>query len=205
MVTLEEAEVDYDLKLIRFMRGAHKQPDYLKLNPKGKVPCLVTSEGPLTENTAIARYLASQHKGLLPEAAGPLEDAQITADLAFCSSGLHPIVSRIRVPMFFAEGPEAIGSVKAKGMAAFADAFQVVEDRLAGQDWWYGDTWSIMDAYIFWIWFRSSDGGFDMSAFPNANAHGDRMSQRPAVQRALAKEAELLATLEAEGLVPKLG
>jgi len=46
LITLKEAGVDFELALIRFMKGAHKQPDYLALNPKGKVPCLVTDDGP---------------------------------------------------------------------------------------------------------------------------------------------------------------
>ena len=205
MITLEEAGADYELALIRFLKGAHKQPDYLALNPKGKVPCLVTDDGPITENVAIARYLAAQHGGLLPAAKTPYDEAVLTADLAFCASTLHPIVSRMRVPMFMAEGGEAIASVKAKAMEAMHPMAAIINDRLAGQDWWYGDSWSILDAYIYWVFFRITGGGFPMDDYPHWAAHAHRMDARPAVRRALAKEAEMQSLLEAEGLAPKMG
>lgn len=205
LITLEEAGLEYDLRLIRFMKGEHKQSDYLSLNPKAKVPCLVTSDGPVTENVAIARFLAQQHIGLLPEAKTAYAEAQITADLAFCAATLHPLVSRMRVPMFMAEGADAIASVKAKAIEAMHSMAAVVDAQLNGKSWWYGDAWSILDAYVFWVFFRITGGGFPMDAYPNWAAHAHRMSARPAVRRALAKEAEMQSTLEAEGLAPKMG
>ncbi len=205
MITLEEAGAAFDVELIRFMRGAHKQPSFLALNPKGKVPCLVTPEGPLTENPAIALYLAEQFDGLLPKAETSIDRANITADLVFCSATLHPIVSRMRVPMFMAEGPDAISSVKEKAVEAMAPMAKLIDDRLSDRPWWYGDDWSILDAYIFWVWFRIVGGGFPTKPYPNWAAHAARMNARPAVIRALAREAEMQSTLEAEGLLPKMG
>jgi glutathione S-transferase len=205
LIALEEADATFDVQLIRFMKGAHKQPDFLALNPKGKVPCLVTPNGSITENVAIARYLSSQHAGLLPEAKTPYEEALVTADLAFCAATMHPIVSRMRVPMFMADGRNAIASVKAKAVEAMHPMAAMVEDHLAGQDWWYDKAWSIMDAYIYWVFFRITGGGFPTDAYPNWLAHAHRMDARPAVRRALEKEAKMQATLEAEGLAPKMG
>lgn len=205
LITLCEADADFEVRLVRFLKGEHKQPGYLARNPKGKVPCLVTADGPLTENVAIARYLAGRFDGLLPKAQTLLEDAQITADLAFCSSGLHSVVSRMRVPMFMAEGKEAIASVKDKAMEAMHPMARLVDDRLNGQTWWFGDTWSIMDAYIYWVWFRITGGGFPTDDYPNWAAHAARMGARPAVMRALDQEQKMQAQLEAEGLAPKLG
>lgn len=205
MISLEESGADFEVTLIRFLKGAHKQPDYLALNPKGKVPCLVTEDGPITENVAIARYLATKYPGLLPSARTARDDALITADLAFCSATLHPIVSRMRVPMFMAEGREAIASVKARAIETMHPMARVVDDRLESGPWWYGDQWSIMDAYVYWVWFRVTGGGFPTDAYPHWAAHAARMDTRPSVRRALAREADMQATLEAEGLAPKMG
>jgi len=128
-----------------------------------------------------------------------------TADLAFCSATLHPIVSRMRVPMFMAQGGDAIASVKTTAVEAMHPMAAVVEDRLSGKTWWYGDDWSIMDAYIYWVFFRITGGGFPVDNYPNWAAHAHRMDARPAVRAALAMEAKLQATLEAEGLAPKMG
>lgn len=204
LISLIEAGAEFDIDLVRFMNGAHKRPDYLSLNPKGKVPCLVTDEGAITENVAIARFLAARHRGLLPEVKTPYDDALLTADLAFCASTLHPIVSRMRVPMFMAEGDQAIASVRAKAMDAMHPMAAVVEAQLQGRDWWYGDHWSVMDAYIYWVYFRVAGGGFPVDAYPGWGAHARRMEARPAVQRALSIEADLQSTLEAEGLAPRM-
>jgi len=205
LIALSETGVDFDVALIRFMKGEHKQPDYLALNPKGKVPCLVTKDGPITENVAIARYLAAHHSRLLPEVKSPHEDAILTADLAFCAATLHPIVSRMRVPMFMAEGAEAIASVKAKAIEAMHPNAAIIEAKLEGKSWWYGNDWSIMDAYIYWVYFRITGGGFAIETYTNWSAHAHRMDARPAVRSALSKEAELQSILEAEGLAPKMG
>lgn len=205
LIALEEAQAPFDLHLIRFLKGAHKQPDYLALNPKGKVPCLVSPDGPVTDNIAIALYLASRHSGLLPEADTPYAEAMIAADLAFCAATLHPIVSRMRVPMFMAEGAEAIASVKAKSIEAMHPMASVVEAKLGENEWWYGAQWSIMDAYIYWVSFRITGAGFPADAYPLWLAHTERMDARPAVRRALNKEAMMQQTLEAEGLAPRMG
>ncbi len=205
LITLHQANADFQVKLVRFLKGEHKQPAYLVQNPKGKVPCLLTSDGPLTENVAIARYLAARFDGLLPKTTTLIDDARITADLAFCSATLHPLVSRMRVPMFMADGKEAIASVKEKAIDAMHPMATVVEASLGDKKWWYGDTWSIMDAYIYWVWYRITGGGFPTEAYPNWAAHSARMATRPAVQRALDQEHEMQARLEAEGLAPRMG
>jgi glutathione S-transferase len=205
MITLEECGASYSIELVRFMKGAHKSPDYLAMNPKGKVPCLVTPDGALTENVAIAAYLSQHHTGLMPPAETPYEQALQLADLTFCSATLHPIVTRIRMPMFMADGAEAVASVRAKAIDAMQPFARLVEDRLENGPWWYGQTWSIMDAYIYWVWFRITGAGFDPKGYTTWADHAARMEQRPAVQRALAKDAALQTTLEAEGLAPKFG
>lgn len=202
LIALEEAGALFDLQLVRFMQGAHKRPDYLALHPAGKVPLLVTPQGPLTQNVAIARYLGQCFPHLLPQPKNAYDDARITADLAFCADTLHPIVTRM--PMFMVDGTQAQASVRVKAFDAMQPMAAVVNDRLAQNPWWYGDSWSILDAYVVWVWFRIKGCGMPAEAFPACAAHATAMEQRPAVQRALAKEAEMQAVLEAENLAPKM-
>ncbi|MCA0871513.1 glutathione S-transferase family protein [Seohaeicola saemankumensis] len=202
-IALEEAGADYTLRLVRFMKGEHRSPDFLALNPKGKVPTLLIGDQPLTENVAIARYLAARfpQARLLPTGDTPLEEAQITADLSFCAATLHPIVTRIRMPAFMVEGDTAQASVRATAIAAMLPMAQVIADRVSGGRWWYGDDWSLVDAYLYWVWFRITGAGFPADDHPAWAAHAARMETRPAVQRALQREAEMQAQLETEGLV----
>ena len=103
-IALEEAGLEFKTQLIRFMKGEHKSPDYKKINPKGKVPSLVIDGEVLTENVAIITYLNPRfpEAKLMPEASDLFARTKQLADLSFCSSMLHPIVTRIRMPQFFA-------------------------------------------------------------------------------------------------------
>lgn len=208
-IALEEAGVDFQTELVRFMRGEHKSPEFRRFNPKGKVPALEIDGEVLTENVAILNYLAERfpEASLLPPALTAVERARNTADLCFCSATLHPLVTRIRMPMFFA-GPDNAVIVKQTAEKAMDEYFQLVEDRLADAPWWYGAEWSAMDGYLYWIFWRVEGADYDVSRFPRFVAHARASEQRPAVQRALAREEDLQRQLEAEGaafIPPKVG
>ena len=183
------------------MRGEHKSPDFKKLNPKGKVPTLVIDGEVLTENVAIITYLNERFPDarLLPDASDSLTRARQIADLCFCSATLHPLVTRIRMPQFFAN-EDATQTVWEKGCAAMTEFFELIEDRLADQPWWYGNQWSAMDAYLYWVFWRVEGADFDVFPFPRFKDYARRMEERPAVQRAWQRENKATAQLEAEGL-----
>lgn len=202
-IALEEAGAEYALRLVRFMKGEHRSPEFLALNPRGKVPTLLVGGQPLTENVAIARYLATRfpRSRLLPKGDDPLAEARITADLSFCAATLHPIVTRIRIPSFMVEGDAAQNSVRSRAIAAMQPFARLIGERLSEGDWWYGAQWSLVDAYLYWVWFRITGAGFPARDHPEWADHAARMETRPAVQRALQREAEMEAQLQAEGLV----
>ena len=203
-IALCEIGVSFQTHTVKFLKGEHKSPEYKRVNHKGKVPALVIDGEALTENVAILTYLDRRfpEAGLMPPAPTPLDAARQLADLCFCSATLHPLVTRIRMPQMFA-APGAMRDVHDRGAAAMGEYFQLVEDRFAHGDWWYGDRWSAMDAYLHWVFFRVEGAGFDVAPYPRFAAHHARIQQRPAVQRALAIEAAALADLEAAGLAFK--
>lgn len=199
-IVLEEAGVPFEVSLVRFMRGEHKAPAYRALNPLGKVPALAIDGLVLTENLAILCYLAERFPAarLLPEMATPAQRARVLADLAFCSATLHPLVTRIRMPAFFAGEPHA-AAVKVMAEQAMDEYFSVVEARLGAGPWWYGDAWSAMDAYLYWIFWRVEGAGYDVARFPHFAAHARASERRPAVIAARAREEAAQAQLAAEG------
>jgi len=202
MITMFEGGIEFEPRLIRFMAGQHRSPDYLEQNPKGKVPLLVADGQPLTENVAILTFLARRFPAakLLPLDGDPLREAQVLSDLAWCASGLHPLVTRMRFPQFFCELPEARRSVWDIAAADMARNFSLIEARLAEQPWMLGD-WSALDAYVYWVWFRVTGAGFDGTPFPRFADHARRMEERASVRRYLALEREVEAQLEKEGLL----
>ncbi len=199
---LFEADVPFAPQLVRFMTGEHRSPAFLAVNPLGKVPALRIDGTVIVENTAIARYLARRFPGaaLMPPVAGDLDDAHQIADLCYCAATLHPIVTRIRIPTFFAETAEAQASVYRRAVEAMSQSLALAERRLGEGAWWYGQDWSLMDAYLNWVWFRITGAGFDPAPFPALSEHDRRMADRPSTRRALALESEMEAQLAAEGL-----
>ncbi len=201
MIALEEAGIAFESRVVRFVKGEHRSPEYLALNPAGKVPCLLVDGEPLTENVAILTWLARSYPdaNLLPLTGEPWHDARLLAQLVWCASTLHPLVTRIRIPHFFSDLPDGPERVYEMGTQAMRLHIAPAEQRLAGQPWML-DRWSVLDAYIFWIWFRITDAGFDDSDFPRLADHYRRMLERASVQAALTREAQGQAELEREGV-----
>lgn len=202
LTALEEIGCDYRMEVITFMKGQHRSDAYLALNPKGKVPTLVIDGRPLTENVAILSWLSEAYPeaNLLPTPSSTYDRATVLSDLAFCASGLHPIVTRLRIPLFFCDLPEGAARVFDMAATAMTLNLQVVERRLAESRWWYGEDWSLMDAYINWVWFRITGTRFDSTPFPSLARHDADMKERPAVQRALAIGRRAADDLAAQGL-----
>ena len=146
----------------------------------------------LTETPAIVTWLARTFPAtaLLPLGNGDFADALVQADLTYVSAGLHPIVTRMCRPQVFCDVPGGPESVHAIAADAMAQNLAVVEDRLANGPWWYGETWSIMDAYIGWIRYRVASTPFDLSAYPHLARHSRDMAARPSILRAERRGAE---------------
>jgi glutathione S-transferase len=202
MTALEEIGIPFKTELVAFMRGDHRSPGYLALNPKGKVPALTVDGRVLTENVAILVWLATTFPdaNLLPKHSDPFDFASVVSDLAFCASLLHPIVTRLRIPQYFCDIEDAVPRVFAMAEQAMRPNFMLIDQRLSENRWWYGDRWSIMDAYINWVWFRVSGTAFDVSPYRSFARHDDANAGRPAVQRALRHDAEAAKWLAARGL-----
>ena len=202
LIALEEAGADFSLQTIAFMAGEHKSPEFRQRNPKGKVPALHIDGLDLTENVAILDYLANRfpEARLLPEADTALARAERLADLAFCAATLHPLVTRIRMSPLFA-GLAAARAVWQKGCEAMDEYFALIDRRLADGAWWYGEHWSVIDAYLNWIFFRVDGARYDVARFENFVRHDEAMRLRPAFQRALARERDSQLELESRGLL----
>lgn len=202
LIALHQIGCPYNLEVVAFMNGDHRSPDYLALNPKGKVPTLVIDGRPLTENVAILSWLAEEYPdaNLLPETGNSFDRSLALADLAFCASTLHPIVTRLRIPQFFCDSEQGGRRVFEMASDAMRLPFSMIDERLGQSTWWYGDRWSIVDAYLNWIWFRVSGTSFDVSAFAHLARHDEAMQKLLAVANAIEVNDRAARDLAARGL-----
>lgn len=201
-IALEEIGVDFETELIRTAANQQNSPEFLKINPKGKVPTLLIDGEPLTENVAILSWLNATFPDahLLPKTNDPLETVKQTADLAFFAGTVHPTITRIAMPVKFIDDKAlSFEIVRPKGTEAMIPIMSMTNKRLEDGPWWYGETWSAVDGYLYWAWDRITGVGFPPDDFPNIQRHHELSNQRPAVQRAMAREAANVEILKAEG------
>jgi glutathione S-transferase len=167
-IALYEIGVPFEAKPMSFKQNDMRSPEFLAINPEGKVPTLLVDGRPLTEVAAILFYLAKRFPdaGLLP--AGDIEaEAQVVSWMSFIASTLHP--------------------ARQRGLD-YAKQVYGIADRRLGSGWAIG-TYSIADIHLFRLYWRLANSLHPApETFPNLTAHYRRMIARPAVQRTIEAE-----------------
>ena len=199
-IALEEIGVPFETELVRFSEKQQKSPEYLAVNPKGKVPALIVDGTPITETVAILSWLNETYPDakLLPKTNSSFEHYLQMGDISFISGTVHPFVTRIAMPSKFAKSPDAIAEVKQAAIDEVRPYAKLIDDRYSSGKWWHGDQWSIMDAYVFWAWTRMVGEGFPEAEYSNVVDLCKRIQERPSVQRAMQREADYIAVMEEE-------
>jgi glutathione S-transferase len=189
-VTLTEAGANFEVRPLNYRKREHFTPEYLKINPKHKVPTLVVDDKILTENVAIHQWVHRTFPGAKILPADPWHELQAISLHAWCASGIHPYLSRINNPGKVCDGPGASDSVVKLATEALFENFQVADDLLAGREYFF-DHFTAPDAHFFWCCRRATQLGVGLSDFPNVTAHFGRMQDRPSVKKLLAYEKEV--------------
>ena len=188
-IALEEAGAPYTLKMLDFKSNEQRQPAYLKINAKGRVPALVTDQGVLTENPAILLYVAQR----FPQARlAPLDDpfrlAQMQSFNCYLCATVHVAHAHGGRGARWTDDAAAMETMKAKVPQNMTDCFGLIERELLAGPWVLGETYSAADGYLFTIagWLERDQ--VDIKRFPKVHAHYERMLGRPAVKKALADQ-----------------
>jgi glutathione S-transferase len=157
--------------------------DYYKVNPKGYVPALQLDDGEvLTEGPAIVQYIADRkpEAGLVPPA-GTLERYRLQEMLGYINSEIHKAYSPLFDPATPAETVEERKRYLRK-------RYKLLDERLAGRDYLFGDRFTAADAYLFTVTQWAGYVKLDLSDFPNLLAFQKRVAARPAVREAMKAE-----------------
>ena len=190
-VTLTEAGANFAVRTINLRKEQQRSADYLKLNPKHKVPLLVVDGKPLSENVAIQIWIARNFPKakLLP--ADSWQELQAVSILSWCSSGIHPYLARINSPSKVCDLPDTGESVRKMAVGPLFENYKIADGMLAGREYFF-DHFTAADAHFFWCFRRGLQFKLDLSGFPNCSAHFERMTNRPSVQKLLSYEKAIL-------------
>ena len=188
-IALEEAGAAYEAVRIDFGTTQQRSPDYLAVNPKGRVPALVTDRGILTETPAILVYLAQ----LFPAAGlAPLDDpfalAEAQAFNSYLCSTVHVAHAHRMRGHRWADDPAALEAMKRKVPKSVGAAFRLIEDGMLRGPWVLGNDYGIADMYLFTLSQWLAGDGVDITTMPKLADHFRRVGERPAVKRAIAAE-----------------
>lgn len=185
-LALELSGLQYEARKVDFANNEQRSPAYLRINPKGRVPALVTERGVLTENPAILAYISQ----CAPQAElAPLDDpfafAQMQAFNSYLASTVHVAHAHRYRGYRWADAPEAIEAMKQKVPQNMRECFRLIDEELLQGPWVLGDKLSVCDLYLFTIGRWLPGDGVDIQEFPRVAGHAARLQQLPAVQRVL--------------------
>lgn len=185
-IALEEAGADFQAVRVDFASNAQRQPDYLAINPKGRVPALVTDKGILTETPAILAYVAQSFPAArLAPADDAFTFARMQAFNSYLCSTVHVAHAHGRRGSRWADEPEALAAMQRKVPQTMRECFELIEREMLAGPWVMGEVYTVCDPYLFTIagWLKGD--GVEPASLPKVNAHMQRMAERRAVKAAL--------------------
>lgn len=185
LIALYEADAQFTLKTLSFADNEQRSPEYLSINPKGRVPALATEHGVLTETPALLLYVAQTH----PQARlAPLHDpfalAQMQEFNAYLASTAHIAHAHRPRASRWADDEAAQAAMRAKVPQNMRECFAVIEQHYLGDKTWVmGEQFTVADGYLYTVagWLKGD--GVDIAEFPRVAAHFERVKARASVQR----------------------
>jgi len=188
-LALEFSGAPYEARRLDFKKQEQRTPEYLKINPKGRVPVLVTERGVLTETPALLQYIAQS----FPQAnLSPLDDAFLLAKAnefnSYLCSTVH--VNHAHKGRGYrwveAEDTVALDAMKKKVPQTMAESFTLIEERMLKGPWVLGEAFSTSDMYLYTLTRWLAGDGVDVERFPKVADHMRRMDAKPQVQKIVA-------------------
>ena len=188
-IALEDAVADYTTVRISFANDEQRKPEYLAINPKARVPALVTGRGTLTETPAMLAFIAQSFP---LKRLAPLDDpylfARVQAFNSYLCATLHVAHSHRMRGYRWADEASAIEAMQRKVPQSVASCYELIEATMLEEPWVMGEVYTICDPYLFTLAQWLEQDGVDPRRFPKVIDHRRRMSERPEVQRAIAEE-----------------
>jgi glutathione S-transferase len=185
LIALYEAGAQFTLKTLNFANQEQRSPDYLAVNPKGRVPALVTPRGVLTEAPALLLYVAQTYpQARLAPLDDPFELARMQAFNAYLASTVHVAHAHGKRGSRWADDAAAQAAMLAKVPQNMHECFDLIEHYyLSDQPWVMGEQFTVADGYLYTLASWLEGDGVNSAEFPRVVAHTERMRARPSVQK----------------------
>ena len=188
-IALQDAGAAYTTERLDFKNNQQNSPEYLAINPKGRVPALVTDRGILTETPAMLAFIAQS----FPQAKlAPLDDpyafAQVQAFNSYLCSTVHVAHAHKMRGARWATDEASFADMKRMIPKTVGACFALIARGMLKGPWVMGDSYTICDPYLFTLAGWLEGDSVDLSTLPKVIEHRKRMSERPAVRKVLDQE-----------------
>jgi len=188
-IAMIDAGLGYELVKVDFRTDAQRKPEYLAVNPKGRVPALATERGILTETPAILAFIAqSAPAANLAPLDDPFAFARVQEFNSYLCATVHVAHAHRMRGYRWADEPAAHEAMKRKVPQSVGDCFDLMERKMVEGPWVFGDRYTIADPYLFTLSQWLDGDGVDIARFPKIADHHRRMAERPSVKRAIAEQ-----------------
>ena len=188
-IALEEAGAAYTAERVDFKNNQQISPQYLAINPKGRVPALVTDRGILTETPSILAFIASSFpQARLAPSDDPFAFAQAQAFNSYMCSTVHVAHAHKGRGYRWASDEASFADMKRKVPDSVGASFALIERDMLRGPCVMGESYTVCDPYLFTISGWLEGDGVDLSRLPKVMEHRKRMSERSAVRKVLADE-----------------
>jgi len=188
-IALLDAGATYELKRIDFGRTEQQSPAYLEINPKARVPAMVTPRGILTETPAILVFIAQSFPAArLAPMLDPFAFAEMQSFNSYLCSTLHVAHAHRMRGNRWADDPASFADMKRKVPQSVGACYELIERRLLKGPWVMGESYTVADPYLFTLAQWLEGDGVDPARIPRVMEHRSRMAERANVKQAITEE-----------------
>jgi glutathione S-transferase len=184
-IALIDAGADHEAIFVNFKNEEQRKAEYLAVNPKARVPALVTARGVLTETPAILAFIAQSFPQARLAPTDPYDFAQAQAFNSYMCSTVHVAHAHRMRGYRWADEQSSFADMQRKVPQTMSECFALIERTMFKGPWALGEQYSICDPYLFTVALWMEGDGVEAANFPRIADHRQRMSERPQVRQAL--------------------
>lgn len=185
-IALHEAGLDFEPVRLDFRAGEQTGPEYQAINPKGRVPALVTDQGILTETGAILDYIADMAPAAGLRPSDPYEVAKMREAMCYLASTMHVNHAHKMRGHRWASEESSFADMKAKSVQTMTESASHVENHMLQGPYVLGETFSLADPYLYVACSWLEGDGVTVADYPKITGFIEAMRGRASVAQVIA-------------------
>lgn len=191
-ICLEELGVPYETQRLNLANGDQRKPEYLALNPRGRVPTAVVDGEVLTENVGIMSYFGGGYGQGRIWPKDTWHQGKLVSTLAWLSNTVHTTYAHLVRAERYADEPAAVEAVKAKARDSYFGYLKEVDSLLQGRKWAVGKHYTVADGYLLVFYRWGNRQQMPVKSLANYSRLAREVMGRPAVAKVMADEGVTL-------------